>query len=105
MNCASASCRPRSLEVEAAPPGVDVDEVGDAMVHVPGVREVHDLHVWTLTAGFTALAAHVRCEPGEDIDEVRGRIEHVLAERFGIEHTTLQVMAAQLLAIEDRRGR
>ena len=95
---------PFDVLMEAAPPGVDVAAVGDAMVHVAGVREVHDLHVWTLTAGFTALAAHVRCEPGEDVDEVRARVEAVLAERFGIEHTTLQMMAARLLAIEDRRS-
>ena len=95
---------PLDVLMEAAPPGVDVAQVGDAMVHVPGVREVHDLHVWTLTAGFTALAAHVRCQPGEDVDQVRGRVEALLAERFGIEHTTLQMMAAQLLELEDRRS-
>lgn len=95
---------PLDVLMEAAPPGVDVPHVGDAMVHVRGVREVHDLHVWTLTAGFTALAAHVRAEPGEDVDEVRERVEVLLAERFGIEHTTLQMMGAQLLELEDRRG-
>src|SRR5256885_2388753 len=46
--------------MEAAPAGIDVQELGRAMVAVPGVREVHDLHVWTVTAGFPALAAHVR---------------------------------------------
>src|SRR3954447_6498605 len=45
--------------MEAAPAGIDVEEVGQAMAAVPGVREVHDLHVWTVTAGFPALAAHV----------------------------------------------
>src|SRR5437764_13578505 len=76
--------------MEAAPSGVDVQEVGRAMAAVPGVREVHDLHVWTVTAGFPALAAHVRTDPREDVDEVRVRVEELLHERFGIEHTTLQ---------------
>lgn len=90
--------------MEAAPAGVDVQEVGRAMVAVPGVREVHDLHVWTVTAGFPALAAHVRTDPTEDLDEVRARVEAVLHERFEIQHTTLQMMPEQLLRIEDRRS-
>lgn len=89
--------------MEAAPAGIDVQEVGRAMAAVPGVREVHDLHVWTVTAGFPALAAHVRTDPTDDMDEVRGRVEAVLHERFEIHHTTLQMMAERLLSIEDRR--
>jgi cobalt-zinc-cadmium efflux system protein len=89
--------------MEAAPAGIDVQEVGRAMAAVPGVREVHDLHVWTVTAGFPALAAHVRTDPCEDVDEVRGRVEAVLHERFEIHHTTLQTVAEPLLEIEDRR--
>ena len=73
------------------------------MCAVPGVREVHDLHVWTVTSGFAALAAHIRTDPSEDIDDVRVRLEAVLHERFGLEHTTLQVMAEPLLQLEDRR--
>jgi cobalt-zinc-cadmium efflux system protein len=90
--------------MEAAPAGIDVEEVGRAMAAVPGVREVHDLHVWTVTSGFPALAAHVRTNPSDDLDEVRARVEAVLHERFEIQHTTLQMMAERLLSIEDRRG-
>ena len=91
--------------MEAAPSGIDVQDVGRAMAAVPGVREVHDLHVWTVTSGFPALAAHVRTEPTEDMDEVRRRIEAVLHDRFDIHHTTLQMMVEPLLKIEDRRAR
>jgi cobalt-zinc-cadmium efflux system protein len=94
---------PLNVLMEGAPEGIDVDEVGRAMVAVPGVREVHDLHVWTVTSRFPALAAHVLTEPGEDIDAVRVRIEEVLVERFEIEHTTLQVVANRLVQLEDRR--
>jgi cobalt-zinc-cadmium efflux system protein len=89
--------------MEAAPAGIDVAEVGRAMAAVPGVREVHDLHVWTVTAGFPALAAHVRTDPAGDVDDVRVQVEAVLHERFEIDHTTLQMMAERLLEIEDRR--
>lgn len=94
---------PFDVLMEAAPRGIDVRQVGEAMARVPGVREVHDLHVWTVTSGFPALAAHVVADPHEDVDAVRRRIEAVLLERFEIEHTTLQTMPAPLLELEDRR--
>lgn len=94
---------PLDVLLEAAPRGIDPAAVGEAMARVDGVREVHDLHVWTVTSGFPALAAHVLVEAGRDADEVRARVERLLTERFAIEHTTLQAMATTLLEIEDRR--
>src|SRR3954454_8874952 len=78
--------------MEAAPAGIDVEEVGRAMAAVPGVREVHDLHVWTVTSGFPALAAHVRTDPSDGLDEIRSRVEAVLPERFESHLPTLQMM-------------
>jgi cobalt-zinc-cadmium efflux system protein len=82
---------PLEVLMEAAPAGVDVEELGEQMCTVSGVREVHELHVWTVTAGFDALAAHVVVEGGEDRDRVRHELELVLRERYGIDHTTLQM--------------
>src|SRR5215212_5820614 len=94
---------PFDVLLESAPRGIDVAEVGDAMCRVNGVREVHDLHIWTVTSGFPALAAHLRTDPHADIDAVRAEVEALLRERFEIAHTTLQTSSAQLLSIEDRR--
>jgi cobalt-zinc-cadmium efflux system protein len=80
-----------SILLEQAPPGMDVNEVGKKMVGVEGVEEVHDLHVWMITSGFPALAAHVLVGQDEDCHEKRHEIEGVLDREFGIEHTTLQV--------------
>ena len=77
--------------LEAAPAGVDADEVGHAMAGRPGVREVHDLHVWEVTTGFPALAAHVLVAAAEDGHRVRRELETMLREDFGISHTTLQI--------------
>ena len=88
--------------LEAAPRGVDAEEVGRAMAAVPGVREVHDLHIWTITSGFPALSAHVLCDGGADCHALRGRLERLLHERFGLDHTTLQVEHAPGL-LEIRR--
>ena len=77
--------------LEASPGNIDPDEVARAIVAVPGVREVHDLHVWTLTSGFPVLSAHVLVASGADCHGVRRGLEAMLGERFGLEHSTLQV--------------
>jgi cobalt-zinc-cadmium efflux system protein len=81
--------------LEGAPGDIDPDAVGRALAAEPEVVEVHDLHVWTVTSGFPALSAHVLVEPAADCHAVRRSLEQVLAERFGLTHTTLQVEHAQ----------
>ena len=77
--------------LEAAPRGIDPNEVGHALASHKGVVEVHDLHVWEVTAGFPALAAHVVVAAGDDCHGCRRELQALLRERFGIRHTTLQV--------------
>lgn len=80
-----------AILMEQTPSGIDADQVARAIVEVPGVTSVHDLHVWRITSGFDALSAHVLVGRGEDCHGLRQDIEHVLADRFDITHTTLQV--------------
>jgi cobalt-zinc-cadmium efflux system protein len=77
--------------LEAAPEGLDPQEIGRALVAQPGVVEVHDLHVWEVTSGFPALSAHVLVGAGSDCHAARRQIETMLRERFGLDHSTLQV--------------
>jgi cobalt-zinc-cadmium efflux system protein len=77
--------------LEAAPRGLDPEAIGNALAAHPGVREVHDLHVWEVTSGFPALSAHVMVPPDADCHARRAELELLLAERFGIRHATLQV--------------
>ena len=96
-----------SVLLEATPVGMSAEEVGRAMLGVPQVVQVHDLHVWTITSGFPALSAHVLVEPGADCHAIRRRIETVLNERFELGHTTLQVDHAGLspsASVELRRA-
>ena len=81
--------------LEAAPEGIDVSELGNAIAAAPGVSSVHDLHVWTITSGFPALSAHVVVGTEEDCHERRRELEAMLGERFGISHTTLQMDHAE----------
>jgi cobalt-zinc-cadmium efflux system protein len=80
-----------SILLEEAPRGIDAAEVGSRMAAFPGVVDVHDLHIWTITSGFPALAAHVLVRPGEDCHAKRRELEALLRSDYGIEHTTLQV--------------
>jgi cobalt-zinc-cadmium efflux system protein len=77
--------------LEAAPEGVDPDEIGMALASEPAVVSVHDLHVWEVTSGFPALSVHVVVGAEEDCHAARARLETLLQERFGIDHSTLQV--------------
>jgi cobalt-zinc-cadmium efflux system protein len=77
--------------LEAAPRGLDPDEVGRTLAAMPGIVEIHDLHVWEVTSGFVAVAAHVVVAPDDDCHLRRRELQSVLHDRFGIRHTTLQV--------------
>src|SRR4029078_5349433 len=69
---------PLDVLMEAAPPGVDVEAVARAIGSVDGVCAVHALHVWSVTAGFEALAAHVVVTRGVDRDRARHEVQFVL---------------------------
>jgi cobalt-zinc-cadmium efflux system protein len=77
--------------LEATPADLRVRDVQDEMLKVPGVRNVHDLHVWTVTSGFVSLSAHV--ETGEEYDThgVLVNLRTMLSRTFKIEHATLQL--------------
>jgi cobalt-zinc-cadmium efflux system protein len=77
--------------LEGTPRGIDADEVGRSMAASEGVQEVHDLHIWTITSGFPALAAHILVGRDENCHTRRRDLEELLAREYGIEHTTLQV--------------
>jgi len=88
--------------LEIAPSSLDVSEIGVAMAAHTHVTEVHDLHVWEIGSGFPALSAHVLVDPDADCHGIRRELESLLDERFGVDHTTLQVdhaLADRLLQI------
>ncbi len=78
--------------VEGVPRGQTTSEVAEAMHAVPGVSEVHDLHIWTVSPGYISLSAHVVLND-QSLSEAQGIMDDLkaaLAEQFGIEHTTIQ---------------
>lgn len=82
--------------VEGMPEGLKATQVAKAMGLVPGVVEVHDLHVWTVSPGYVALSAHVVLadQALSQAQQVMDDLKHTLVERFNIEHTTIQFECA-----------
>lgn len=80
-----------AILMESTPPHLDLDAVRGAMVSVPGVCEVHDLHIWTITSGMESLSAHVVLLAGHDAQASLESVRHVLHEQFQIDHVTIQI--------------
>jgi cobalt-zinc-cadmium efflux system protein len=94
--------------LEGTPRGINARELRARLLAVPGVVDVHDFHVWTITSGFPALSAHVLVQPDDDCHARRRELETLLARDYGIDHTTLQVdharPASRVVSIQ-RQGR
>jgi cobalt-zinc-cadmium efflux system protein len=81
--------------MEGAPAHLDVTAIEKALTEVPGVIEIHDLHVWTITSGFVSLSAHLKITRGQDVQQVIKNADAVVSSRFGVLHTTFQPEVAE----------
>ncbi len=81
-----------NILLESTPKGLSVERVAVAMLEVPGVREVHDVHIWSLGSESHALACHIRIldMPTSESERIAHRVRELLASEFGITHTTIQ---------------
>jgi cobalt-zinc-cadmium efflux system protein len=77
--------------LEGTPAHLDLGEIEQAMRRVPGVRRVHDLHVWTLTSGREAMSAHAVVDDVRESERLLETLHAVMHARFGIDHTTIQL--------------
>ncbi|KAL1924573.1 uncharacterized protein VTP21DRAFT_4227 [Calcarisporiella thermophila] len=87
-----------SILMEGTPSHINPQEVKEALEKIQGVRVVHDLHIWTLTAGKTSLAVHLQVEPATapsdsrpDFSRILTEAQHLLCDDFGIHHSTVQI--------------
>ncbi|MGC4191457.1 MAG: cation diffusion facilitator family transporter [Thermomicrobiales bacterium] len=76
--------------LEAGPKEIDPETVSKAATEIPGVEGLHDLHIWTVTSGMVAMSAHVSVDDFAHWAETCETLNHLLEERFGIAHVTLQ---------------
>lgn len=76
--------------MQAAPPGIDVAAVSERIRTVPGVADIHDLHIWTVTSGIEVASGHVVLADGADLQTVLDAVTSLLADEYGIGHVTIQ---------------
>jgi cobalt-zinc-cadmium efflux system protein len=88
--------------MEGVPPHLDIEEIAATMGTVAGVRAVHDLHVWALTSGKEAMSSHVVVDDLATGDRLLRDLHKLLHERFGIEHTTIQLEPELLIQLGSR---
>ena len=93
-----------TILMEAAPAGVNVDEVRDAMRSMPGVDAVHDLHIWTISTGINSLSAHVIAPDQAQHGAILRALQALLGERFGIRHVTIQIELREVIEGEAHRA-
>ncbi len=81
-----------NILLEGTPPDLTVEEVARAMLKVPGVVEVHDIHIWSLAEHLHALSSHVRIEEmsTRESEKILDQLNVLLAREFSISHTTIQ---------------
>lgn len=77
--------------MEGTPPTVDWEDVKKTLLQIPGVKDVHDLHIWSLTSGVDTLTCHLLIEPNTDHQHILKEAIEQIAEKFKIHHTTIQV--------------
>jgi cobalt-zinc-cadmium efflux system protein len=77
--------------LEGAPADLDLPGLRSAILSIPGVEEVHDVHFWTLTSGSHSASVHIRASARSSRDEVFSSVQRVLRELGGVNHATIQI--------------
>ncbi len=77
--------------LEAVPAHVDLAQVRNALDAIPGIDDVHDLHVWTVTSGYLAMSGHAVVQQPEQNQRILEQIHCCMREQFGIDHVTVQL--------------
>ena len=83
--------------MESVPKHINIEDVVSSVRQIPGVQDVHDIHVWTITSGIIALSAHLMIQDQmvSHSTEVREQVNHMLEDKYSITHTTLQLECAR----------
>jgi cobalt-zinc-cadmium efflux system protein len=87
--------------LEATPKDVDIDQVRKHILEAPGVREVHDLHAWTITSGMNVISAHVVIDKHASGPAVLDHLCNCLSNQFDIEHSTFQLESEDRQPLEE----
>jgi cobalt-zinc-cadmium efflux system protein len=81
--------------MEGAPAQLDLEKMKAALLKIPAVCDLHDLHVWTITSGYPVLSCHIAISEDGNHDDILKKAQKLLHDDFGIEHSTIQVERAE----------
>jgi cobalt-zinc-cadmium efflux system protein len=93
-----------NILMEATPANVDVEKMTASLGSIPGVKAVHDLHVWTITSGTDAMSGHLVVEDATLWREVLREAQSRVRKDFGIDHVTIQVEDDAMRSAEAQLG-
>jgi cobalt-zinc-cadmium efflux system protein len=79
-----------NILLEGVPEELDIVEIKESLLAVPGALSIHDLHVWAISSGKISLTAHLVHSPVEAVESILGAARKMLSEKFGITHITVQ---------------
>ncbi|AYC30835.1 cation diffusion facilitator family transporter [Paenisporosarcina cavernae] len=82
--------------MEGTPPTMDKDELTEKLITIDGVKDVHDLHIWTITSGLDSLSCHMVIEDLADEQSILQKAIDLVKQEYKIEHTTIQVEKSNL---------
>lgn len=91
-----------AILLEGTPTHINLADLERQMASVPGVQEVHDLHVWTISSGLDAMSGHVVVARQEESTAILGQLCELLRERFQLGHVTIQIETADTLLQESK---
>ncbi len=89
--------------LEGTPGHIDPERLREAILALPGVEEVHDLHLWTLTSGMNSASLHLRASPDRPREEIFMAVQELIKERTGVDHATVQIDAGATCQSEGHR--
>ena len=95
-----------NILLEGLPKGLKFADVTEAIRHAAGVEEVHDLHIWSLGSEDRALSCHLVIQdmPPSESESILHNVNHILGDRFGIHHTTIQFEHTRCVSADDCVG-
>lgn len=90
-----------NILMEAKPTNIDSDKVTELLKSIDGVQDIHDLHIWMITSEFTSMTVHLHVKENADRDQILDQAKHIMQEKYGIKHVTIQIEGRELCPNEE----
>ncbi|GAB6009085.1 cation diffusion facilitator family transporter [Dysgonomonas reticulitermitis] len=90
-----------NILMEAKPANINSERVTELLKSIDGVEDIHDLHIWMITSEFTSMTVHLHVKENADRDLILEQAKHIMQEKYGIKHVTIQIEGRELCPYEE----